>query len=149
MIDPYQNNIVYVGGGGINSQNHMVKLTYGISGITAEDLSPTFGAKISAMAWSPVTNHYWYVSTENGKFYYSTSMGQNFTQTTSFTGPESHYFYGSTILPSPVDDQRVYIGGSGYSNSTVYLSTNGCHSFTPFHDGLPNTLVYELAFLPD
>ena len=149
MIDPYQNNIVYVGGGGINSQNHMVKLTYGMSGISAEDLSPTFGAKVSAMAWSPVTNHYWYVSTENGNFYYSTSLGQTFTQTSSFTGPESHYFYGSTILPSPVDDQRVYIGGSGYSNPAVYLSTNGGESFTPFHDGLPNTLVYELACLPD
>ena len=149
MIDPYQNNVAYVGGGGINSQNHMVKLTYGMNGVTAEDLQPTFGAKISAMAWSPLTNHHWYVSTENGEFYYSTTNGQSFSQTSSFTGPGSHYFYGSTILPSPVDNQRVYIGGSGYSNPPVYLSTNGGETFVSFDDGLPNTLVFELVCLPD
>ncbi len=76
-------------------------------------------------------------------------MGQNFTQTSSFTGPESHYFYGSTILPSPADDQRVYFGGSGYSNPAVYLSTDGGETFSSFDEGLPNTLVYELACLPD
>ena len=149
MIDPYQPNVSYVGGGGISSQHHMVKITYSNNNIIAQDMSYTFNDRISAMAWSPVTNHHWYVSTENGKFYYSTTMGQNFTQTSSFTGPESHYFYGSTILPSPADDQRVYIGGSGYSNPAVYLSTDGGETFSSFDEGLPNTLVYELACLPN
>jgi len=149
MMDPYQSNIAYIGGGGINSQHHMVKVIYANNNVTASDMSYDFNAKISAMAWSPVTRYYWYVSTEDGKFYYSTDNGSAFTQTSSFTGPESHYFYGSTILPSPVDDQRVYIGGSGYSNPAVYVSANGGETFTSFDEGLPNTLVYELTCLPD
>ena len=149
MIDPFQANVAYVGGGGIGSEHHMVKTTYENSQILAQDMSFTFDSKISAMAWSPVSNYHWYVSTEDGQFYYSSNMGQSFTQTSSFTGPSSHYFYGSTILPSPVNNQRIYIGGSGYSNPAIYLSTDGGESFSSFSNGLPNTLVYELVCLPD
>ena len=149
MIDPYDNKTVYIGGGGIQSQNHMVRVIYGSNGMEAEDMNFTFESKISAMAYSPITNNYWYVSTENGEFFYSNDSGQNFSSTSSFNGPESHYFYGSSILPSPVDDQRIYIAGSGYSNPGIYLSTNGGQTFTPFNDNLPNTLIYDLACLPD
>ena len=149
MNDPYHSNIVYIGGGGIESQNHLVKVSYGTNGIVAEDLDYTFQSKISAIACSPIINDFWYVSTEDGEFFYSTDMGQNFIQTLNFSGPESHYFYGSTILPSPVNEQRIYIGGSGYSNPGIYLSEDGGESFLAFDEGLPNTLVYELASLPD
>ncbi len=149
MNDPNQSNIVYIGGGGIESQNHMVKVIYGAGGMTAFDLEFSFPSKISAMAYSPLTNNYWYVSTEDGKFYYSTDSGQDFSQTSSFTGPESHYFYGSAILPSPINDSRIYIAGSGYSNPAIYVSEDGGNSFTSFNNGLPNTLVYGLAILPD
>ena len=96
MNDPYQSNIVYIGGGGIQSQNHMVKVDYGNNGISAVDLEFTFPSKISAMAYSPVLNYHWYVSTEDGRFYYSTNLGQNFTQTSRLNGPESQYFYVSS-----------------------------------------------------
>ena len=149
MNDPSQPNIVYIGGGGINSLNHMVKVTYLNGNMIAEDLDYTFPSKISAMGYSPVNLDQWYVSTETGSFFFSTDGGQNFSQTTSFSGPESHYFYGSTILPSPVNEQRVYIGGSGYSNPGVYISENGGQSFSEFDEGLPNTMIYQLACLPD
>ena len=149
MNDPNQSNIVYIGGGGINSQNHMVKVTYGINGMVATDLDHTFESKISAMSYSPISDNLWYVSTEDGKFFYSNDMGENFNQTLNFSGPESHYFYGSTILPSPINDQRVYVGGSGYSNPGIYLSDDGGESFTSFNAELPNTLVYDMACLPD
>ena len=149
MIDPFQSNIVYIGGGGIESQNHMVKVTSGISGMTAVDMPFQFDSKISSMAFSPLVNNNWYVSTEDGKFYYSTTAGETFNETSSFTGPESHYFYGSTILPSPIDSQRVYIGGSGYSNPAVYVSDDGGETFSAFDNGLPNTLVYQITCLPD
>ena len=149
MIDPYDNKTVYIGGGGIQSQNHMVKVHYGLNGMEAEDMEYTFESKISAMAFSPINNNYWYVSTENGDFFYSDNSGHSFTSTSSFTGPESHYFYGSSILPSPVDSQRIYIAGSGYSNPGVYLSVDGGQTFSPFDNNLPNTLIYDLACLPD
>ena len=149
MNDPYQPNIVYIGGGGIESQNHIVKVTYGANGMVAEDLDFTFPSKISAIEYSPIINDYWFVSTEDGHFFYSTDMGENYIETSNFSGPESHYFYGSTILPSPINQQRIYIGGSGYSNPAIYLSEDGGESFFAFDEGLPNTLVYELASLPD
>ena len=149
MIDPYDNKTVYIGGGGIQSQNHMVKVHYGLNGMEAEDMEYTFESKISAMAFSPINNNYWYVSTENGEFFYSDNSGHSFTSTSSFTGPESHYFYGSSILPSPVDSQRIYIAGSGYSNPGIYLSVDGGQTFSPFDNNLPNTLIYDLACLPD
>lgn len=149
VSDPYNSNIAYIGGGGINSQNHMVKVVFNNNSLSATDMAPSFPSKISAMAMSPVQQNNWFVSTENGQFFYSENNGESFTQTSSFTGPESHYFYGSSILPSPVNSDRVYIGGSGYSNPAVYLSENGGESFTPFNEGLPNTLVYGLAALPD
>ena len=149
MIDPFQANVAYVGGGGINTTNNMIKMTYSNNQIDAEDMNFSFDSKISAMAWSPVSFYRWYVSTEDGHFYYSNNLGQSFTETSSFSGPGSHYFYGSTILPSPIDNQRIYIGGSGYSNPAVYLSTDGGETFSAFDNGLPNTLVYELVSLPD
>ena len=42
MNDPNQSNIVYIGGGGIESQNHMVKVIYGAGGMTAFDLEFSF-----------------------------------------------------------------------------------------------------------
>ena len=81
------------------------------------------------MAYSSLNHNNWYVSTEDGKFYYSLDSGQDFIQTASFSGPESHYFYGSTILPSPTNNQRIYIGGSGYSNPAIYLSEDGGETF--------------------
>lgn len=149
MNDPDQPNIVYIGGGGINSQNHMVKVTYGIGGMYAEDLEYSFDSKISAMAYSPISNNNWYVSTEDGHFFYSDDSGVSFTETSNFSGPESHYFYGSSILPSPINSERIYIGGSGYSNPGIYLSQDGGATFESFDQGLPNTLVYGLACLPD
>jgi hypothetical protein len=43
----------------------------------------------------------------------------------------------------------VIIGGSGYSNPPVYISYDHGASFVPLNDGLPNTLVFELAGTPD
>jgi hypothetical protein len=65
--------------------------------------------------------------------------------TNNFTGPSPQYFYGSTIEPSPVELGIVYIGGSGYSNSPVYQSSNHGVSFQSMSAGLPNTLVFQLA----
>jgi hypothetical protein len=54
-----------------------------------------------------------------------------------------------TIVPDPVRKQAIYVGGSGYSNAAVYVSTNGGGAFNPMSNGLPHTLVYALAISPD
>jgi hypothetical protein len=43
----------------------------------------------------------------------------------------------------------VIIGGSGYSNPPVYISYDHGETFTSLNEGLPNTLVFELAGTPD
>ena len=48
-----------------------------------------------------------------------------------------------------MNEERIYIVGSGYSNPAIYLSQDGGESFIAFDEGLPNTMVYELASLPD
>ena len=138
-----------MGGGGINGGNHLFELTINGNQINYEELDYNFLSTVSAMGFSPIDPSYRYVLTENGKFYYSDDNGDNWIMTSSFTGPTSHYFYGSTIWASPQELGKVYIGGSGYSNSPVYVSYDHGQTFESMDEGLPNTLVYQLAGTPD
>jgi len=140
-----------LGGGGINGGNHLIELSISIQGnqIMHSQQEFNFMGTISAMGFSPIDSSYRYVLTDNGKFYYSLDSGENWTMTSSFTGPGAHYFYGSTIWASRQDLETVYIGGSGYSNSPVYVSYNHGQTFNAIDNGLPNTLVFQLAGTPD
>ena len=144
MADPLNPEIAYLGGGGMNGGNHMIKLTVQGNNISYEELLQTFSGTISAMAISPLDYSYWYVLTDNGKFYHSSDSGQTWSNNQFFTGPNSHYFYGSAILPSPIELGKVYISGSGYSNPAVYVSNNHGDSFQSLMNGLPNTLVFDI-----
>jgi len=148
MEHPYVSTKAILGGGGINSGNHLVELTITGNQIIANELEYSFSGTVSAMEYSPIDPSYRYVLTENGKFYYSLDDGENWTMTSSFTGPGSHYFYGSTIWASQEELGKVFIGGSGYSNSPVYVSENHGQSFITMDNGLPNTLVFQLAGTP-
>ncbi|MBK7635239.1 MAG: hypothetical protein IPJ13_13865 [Saprospiraceae bacterium] len=66
------------------------------------------GEKISAMAIHPSNKSHWFVATTNGKFYKSTDSGQNFTKTAEFLS-QSHYLYGSCILPSTINPNVIYL----------------------------------------
>jgi len=144
MADPLDHEVAYLGGGGINAGNHMIKLTVQGNSISYEELGQSFSGIVSAMAISPIDYSHWYVLTNNGKFYHSENSGQTWSTNQWFTGPNAHYFYGSTIFPSPTNLGTVYIGGSGYSNPAVYVSSNHGNIFSSLIDGLPNTLVFDL-----
>jgi hypothetical protein len=73
------------------------------------------------------------------------NRGQTWIQSTGFTGPGPHYFYGADILASSVNAEVVYIAGSGYSNPAVYKSVDFGSTFAPMDSGLPPTLVHQLA----
>jgi len=149
MEHPYSSEKVILGGGGINGGNHLVELTIVGNQIAYDEQEYNFSGTVSAMEYSLIDPSYRYVLTENGKFYYSLDDGDNWTMTSSFTGPGSHYFYGSTIWASQEELGKVFIGGSGYSNPPVYVSENHGQSFIRMDDGLPNTLVFQLAGTPD
>ena len=149
MEHPYISEKAILGGGGINGGNHLVELTIQGNQIVYNEQEYNFSGTVSAMGYSSIDPSYRYVLTENGKFYYSQDHGENWTMTSSFTGPGSHYFYGSTIWSSTQELGRVFIGGSGYSNSPVYVSENHGQTFTQMNNSLPNTLVFQLAGTPD
>lgn len=152
MTDPVFPNVAYLGGGGVNGNGtHIIKLTAGASNINFQQMPFDFpgGGSISAMAISPLNNDFWYVLTDNANYFYSLDGGNNWNITNQADLPGSQYFYGNKILPSPTQIGRVYIAGSGYNNSPAYVSNDNGQTFTAIDNGLPNTLIYNLACTPD
>lgn len=107
------------------------------------------GGQISGIATSPINTNYFYAITNSGAFFYSSDEGQTWTNQGQNPGPGSNYLYGSTILPSAKTFGKVYIAGSGYSNSPVFVSMDHGASFTAINDGLPNTMVNKIAMSDD
>ena len=149
MEHPYSAQKAILGGGGLNGGNHLIELSIQGNQITYDEQDYNFSGTISAMEYSPIDPSYRYVLTENGKFYYSSDDGSTWLLTSNFTGPTPQYFYGSTIWASTQELGKVTIGGSGYSNSPVYVSANHGQSFSAMNEGLPNTLVYQLYGTPN
>ena len=145
MEDPYDPSSVYLAGGGFSGGHHIIKLTRNGNNIEANQELYSFNSTITAIAYSPIDPMHRYVLTYNGKFYYSDDGGVNWSMSPGFTGPESHYFYGSKILPSKIELGKVVIAGSGYSNPPVFISYNHGQTFQDMSNGMPNTLVYDLA----
>ena len=150
MAHPLEPNKVFIAGGHLSGLgSYIIRLNYNGS-VTATQLDYNFktasgGGYITAMAISPLNMDYWYVLTNNGKFFSTTDYGDTWTMTESFTGPENHYFYGSSIQASHVELGKVYIAGSGYSNPGVYMTDNNGETFTALDEGLPSTMIYDIA----
>ena len=144
-------NSVFVAGGNIEggSGAHIIQLTSTPTGLEPSQLPTEFRAisndgKIGAIAFSEFDQDKFYVSTDNGYFFYSEDGGQSFSRGVNKV-PGSHYLYGTSILPSKVVPEVIYLGGSGYSTSPVVKSTDGGRLFKDMSEGLPPTLVFQLA----
>lgn len=141
---------VYVGAGTSTSGSHLWCLTFFNNSFYVEEGDYNFSnAQITAIGYAPRDINYLYVLTEGGKFYTSSDNGKSWTRTSSFTGPEGHYFYGASIVGSPTVKGRVYIAGSGYSNPSVYVSDDYGETFRPMSEGLPSTLVFDIDINPE
>jgi photosystem II stability/assembly factor-like uncharacterized protein len=147
--DPAKDEVILAGGelnGGDGS--HLIKLTYVNGGIQKEQLPVDFlalsGSEISAISISSLQPDHWYVATNNGQFYYSSDGGQSFSQSNANVAG-SHYLYGACILPSKIDENTIYLSGSGYSTAGVLKSVDGGKNFGSMTNGLPSTMVFALA----
>jgi len=109
-----------------------------------QDFGP---GQLSALAFSPLDPSRAWAATTDGKLFYSRDGGV--TWTLSGSGPPSHYFYGTALLPSSLDVDTVYVGGSGYSNPPVKVTHDGGVSWSAMRSGLPSTLIYDLCESPD
>ncbi len=152
--DPYDPRKALWGGGSTQGGgSYLYALSFNGAGIVHNQLPYNFDPNgtgvISAMGHSPVDPTVRYVLTTDGRFFFSLNDGQNWTQSAGFTGPGNHYFYGSSIAASRKDPHTVYIAGSGYSNSPVFVSYDHGQTFSPLNKGLPGTLVYSICTAPD
>ena len=151
LAEPNQANIAWLGGGGMDSGAHLVKLVYDsvsnkVSATEQKfDFSKNKLGQISAIACSNINTKYRYLLTENGGYYYSTDGGKTWNLNTKFTAPSGHYFYGSCVLPSHKKLGKLWICGSGYSNPAVYVSEDNGATFTAITTGFPSTLCYQLV----
>lgn len=128
--------------------SYLIRLKYKAGNITASkypfDFKANSGSEISAIAISPLDTTRMYVATNNGKFYTSDDAGTTWYQ--SFMNvPGSHYLYGACIYPSRLNKDVVYVSGSGYSNAAVLKSDDGGTTFNAMSNGLPPTLVFNVA----
>ena len=149
MADPYDGTKAYLGGGGLSGGNHLFHLSMGGWSLSYEEESYSFNGTVSAMAFSSLEPEHRYVLTSQGSFYHSSNNGNLWQLSNGFDGPDAHYFYGSTIWASENAPGKLIIGGSGYSNSPVYISYDHGVNFEVLNNGLPNTLVYKLAGTPN
>jgi hypothetical protein len=150
-------NEVFVGGGNIAGGNgsYLIKLQASVNTpitFTPTQYSYDFRANsntgtssISALEVSVKEPGKLYVATEDGAFFYSNNNGTTWSKTPTFNGTNGWFLYGQTILASRLTNGLVWYGGSGYSNPGVFKSTNGGASFTAMNNGLPQTLVHDLA----
>jgi len=148
----------YLAGGGLNDESNIWQIDLVTTDSSVElvhtilPFNFSFDEKksrVSGLAISDLNNGHWYTATGDGRFFASTDMGVSWTEAASFEAPYPHYFYGTAILPSKVDQNKVYVGGSGYSNSNIYVSLDNGKTFTPIDSGMPKTLIYKLASTDD
>jgi photosystem II stability/assembly factor-like uncharacterized protein len=142
---------VYMAGGNPDGGpgSYLIKLSYEKDKIKAKRGATNFldeavDGTISALEISMTDSNHWYLATTNGRFFYSHDVGQSWNQTLEFL-PSGNYLYGQAIEASKINPKEVYLGGSGYSNPAVFFSDDGGRTFVDINQGLPPTLVYDLA----
>lgn len=151
--DPSKNRVYMAGGnaeGG--SGSYIIELQESGGQLVAKNLPFDFraftGGEVSAVAFSPVDGKRLYAATTNGYFFTSKDKGQTWDASVTAV-PGGQYLYGAAIEASRLDPNVVYFAGSGYSNPAVFLSTDGGQTFVSFNEGLPPTLVLDLALNED
>lgn len=150
VLEPNSNTVLMAGGSADSNDegSFIVTLEYAKGGVAAKNLPFDFkkesgGGVVSALATSPLNPEHLFAATTNGRFFFSKDSGKNWEQNLNFI-PDGHYLYGQVILASSLEQGRIWLGGSGYSNPAVYLSEDGGRQFVAFTQGLPPTLVLDL-----
>ncbi|HYM19714.1 MAG TPA: hypothetical protein VEW28_01785 [Candidatus Kapabacteria bacterium] len=137
-----------------SSASHLWKLSDDGAKVNTEMLPYDFslansGRQLSAISFSPFDTNTIYALSNDGYFYLSSDNGTSWKHSDTTRAPGSHYFYGSSILPSRLVKNKLWVAGSGYSNPAVYLSTDNGQTFMPADSGLPRTLVYGIVSTND
>lgn len=148
--DPGNGNRVLLAGGRIGGGNsqRVIELNYNGSSISAsQDSSFDFASPVTALAFS-ANGQTRYAMTE-GRDFFRKLAGGNWTELTASGLPPHQYLYGNKILVDPSNPMRIYVAGAGYSNPGVFVSNAEGQNFVPMANGLPSTMVFDLAISAD
>ncbi len=144
-------NIIYAAGGSAEggAGSYMIKLEYQPPNIVAENLPFDFwtaagGSLLTAIGISTLEDETYYGLTENGRFFSSADKGQTWTQGSTILN-NGAWLYGQAMWVSKNTPGTIYVGGSGYGGNAVWKSTDFGQSFEAITEGLPQTLVYDIA----
>lgn len=102
---------------------------------------------LSAFRFSPLDSNLAWAATNYGRVFYSEDAGVTWDRADTLN--YSQYLYGHALLPSRLDTDVVYLGGSGYNANPVYRSLDGGRTWESWDEGLPSTHVYTLTEAPD
>lgn len=149
VAEPGNNNVFYFLGNKLWKYTRVgTSTTWNITEHSTFDFGASGGNYLTALAFSPVDANRVYAVNEAGRLYYSTNHGVTWTQGTG-SAPGQQYFYGNALAAHPTDALTAVVGGSGYGNPGVLRTTNGGQTWASFSTGLPQTLVYGLAYATD
>jgi len=148
---PYNSNSVLLAGGGKQNSNgsHIIELKVSDLGSSIQENQWPFdfsvsGGTLSHIAVNNFENRFIYAITSNGKFYKSSNNGSNFSQKSDGLS-DANFLYGSKILCSSLNKDKIFVGGSGYDNSPIFMSLNNGESFASLQHNLPSTVIYDLV----
>jgi photosystem II stability/assembly factor-like uncharacterized protein len=114
-----------------------------------EDFSAGSSSYLSALAFAPSAPSRAYAVTNTGRLHHSSDGGVTWSPSWTTSGPGSHYFYGSALLVDPQDPDHAFVAGSGYGNPAVRETVDGGQTWQARSNGLPSTLVHDIAWSPD
>lgn len=147
VADPLDSRIFYFCGNQLWKYNRQTNGAWQVTLQSAQNFA-VGGSTLTALAFAPSDASRAYAVNDGGRIWYSADHGVTWTLSSS-TAPGQQYFYGNAISVHPTNALEVAIGGAGYSTSAVIRSTNGGASFAALNQGLPQTLVYGLAYATD
>ncbi len=103
---------------------------------------------MTALAFAPSDAQRAYAVDSAGRLYWSQNHAVNWSLASS-NAPGEHYFYGNALAVHPTNALEAVVGGSGYSTAGVRRTLNGGASWQALTNGLPATMVYDLAYARD
>lgn len=146
VVDANDPTQAWLGGGGFNDRHYLHKLSWQPgSGITPFSYAHNFESSITAIATDPHHSNHLFV-TNNDALFVSTDEGQTWSESAF---PDSTYFFPTSIAVDPSDANHLLVSGAGYSAPGVYQSLNHGQTWQAMTNGLPDTLVSEVAFSDD
>ena len=115
---------------------------------SSQDFRVGGGSYLTALAFAPSDPNRAYAVNDAGILFYSSNGGVDWNVSAN-SSPGGHYFYGHALAVRPSDALEAFVGGSGYSTDGVYRTRDGGQTWRRMASGLPDTLVYDLAYSVD